>query len=149
MNLASSRSHCLYIFSVQYGSTSDERYTKYQSYMFLCAFINGTKTDVHVVFCIMVGWFPRTIGNLCNMPTFDDLIGVQVDSCILIFLRPLTVNIQISYAVNQDCIKLVLILAKYAMVLCAIFLSCWRLIYCPNAILISSQMVDSGIVKQT
>jgi hypothetical protein len=86
--------------------------------MFLCAFINGTKTDVHVVFCIMVGWFPRTIGNLCNMPTFDDLIGVQVDSCILIFLRPLTVNIQISYAVNQDCIKLVLILAKYNGPLC-------------------------------
>ncbi|XP_021321193.1 kinesin-like protein KIN-1 isoform X3 [Sorghum bicolor] len=27
MNLASSRSHCLYIFSVQYGSTSDERVT--------------------------------------------------------------------------------------------------------------------------
>jgi hypothetical protein len=26
MNLASSRSHCLYIFSVQHGSTTDERY---------------------------------------------------------------------------------------------------------------------------
>lgn len=49
--------------------------------------------------------------------TCQHWIGLQVDSCIMIFLRTfITFHIQIPYVVNQDYIKLVPILAKYAMV---------------------------------